>query len=477
MTRTTFAPLGLMAATALGLASQVQATTDSFLTILSSSADAVLLADPVTGEIVDDSFIDLTTLDAGTPLHAVQVADEIWITDQIRDRIDRFDLEGTYLSTIGGTPSGGLDNLRGLAVIGKEVWVSNSGDNNRAPGDSIVRIDFDGTILGSFPVDGSAWFITPFGDEVLVSFSGGDSRIDRFDLDGTLLGTFNTPGEINFIQQTHVKADGNLYAASFSGLESGVYEYDAKGVNLGVVEGTQPFGPRGVWELGDGNVLWTNGSGIFSSNPVDGVTVQLAEGQYRYVSMVDLPVPPVAAFDIKPGSCPNPFNRNSQGVMPTALLGSGHFDVTMVDVDSLMLTRADGVGGGAMPLQGPPGPGIHVEDVGTPYDGDEACGCHEAGGDGFDDLTMKFSSPAVGEALELDEFLPGDTIELMISGTLADGTEFSATDCIRIVGGGMNDILVVLANWGKCDADCRADLDDNGIVDFSDLLIVLSHLE
>ena len=52
-----------------------------------------------TGDIVNPSFIDLTPLDPGTPKALIQVG-EIWISDQIRDRIDRFDLDGIHLGAI-----------------------------------------------------------------------------------------------------------------------------------------------------------------------------------------------------------------------------------------------------------------------------------------------------------------------------------------------------------------------------------------
>jgi len=185
---------------------------------------------------------------------------------------------------------------------------------------------------------------------------------------------------------------------------------------------------------------------------------------------------PMAFLDIKPGSCPNPFNRNSQGVMPAAIVGTTDIDVTMIDLDSIVLTRADGIGGTVMPLQGPPGPGIEISDVATPYMADDDCGCHELGGDGIDDLSMKFDSPTVGSELELDGLMPGDTVELQIEFMLLDGTVHTATDCIRIVGGGMNDILMVLQSWGECSGACPADLDDNGQVDIADLLIVLANL-
>jgi len=143
----------------------------------------------------------------------------------------------------------------------------------------------------------------------------------------------------------------------------------------------------------------------------------------------------VGYLDIKPGSCPNPLNRNSHGVLPVAIVGSADFDVTQIDVDTLVLTRADGVGGGVTPLMGPPGPGIRVEDVATPFEG-EPCDCHELGSDGIDDLSMKFNTETLVAELELDDLPGGAMVELIVSGALSDGTPFSAADCIRLVPAG-----------------------------------------
>ena len=145
------------------------------------------------------------------------------------------------------------------------------------------------------------------------------------------------------------------------------------------------------------------------------------------------PAPGNSAYlDIKPGSCPNAFNRTSRGVLPVALLGTDTFDVSDVDVDSLLLARADGVGGSVAPHEGPPGPHTVIEDVATVFDG-EPCECDEDGGDGYPDLSMKFKSRDVADALDLDDFERGDSVELLVSGSLLDGTPFEAGDCIRIV--------------------------------------------
>jgi hypothetical protein len=140
----------------------------------------------------------------------------------------------------------------------------------------------------------------------------------------------------------------------------------------------------------------------------------------------------VLPLDIKPGSCPNSFNRNGNGVLPVALVGTEMIDVTGVDLGSLLLSRADGVGGSVAPLEGPPGPHTVFEDVATPFFG-EMCECDDAHGDGFMDVSMKFRSQDVVDALELDGLLPGDLVELVLTGALLDGTPFEASDCVRLV--------------------------------------------
>ena len=137
-------------------------------------------------------------------------------------------------------------------------------------------------------------------------------------------------------------------------------------------------------------------------------------------------------LDIKPGACPNPINPDSQGVVPMLLVGDTDFDVTEVDIGSLQISRADGVGGSLGPQEGPRGPRTTVEDVATPFTG-ELCDCHDLGSDGIDDLVLKFRNSDLVTGLQLDSEVPGTTVELVLSGTLLDGTPFAARDCIQVI--------------------------------------------
>ncbi|UCG34389.1 MAG: S8 family serine peptidase, partial [Phycisphaerales bacterium] len=177
----------------------------------------------------------------------------------------------------------------------------------------------------------------------------------------------------------------------------------------------------------------------------------------------------VLDLDIKPGSCPNSFNRNSHGVLPVGLLGTADFNPTMVVPGSVRLSRVDCVGGTANPHEGPPGPHTVVSDVGTPFTGDP-CACHELTGDGIDDLSMKFKTDDVVPGLQLDSLNAGALVELAVTGTLADGCAFIARDCVRLVPPGTPPGLVaVQADVGGAWINAHPldlQLDGGGFADF-----------
>ena len=140
-----------------------------------------------------------------------------------------------------------------------------------------------------------------------------------------------------------------------------------------------------------------------------------------------------AYLDIKPGSCPNPVNRRSQGVVSIAVVGSNLFDVTQIDIDSLTLACADGVGGFITPMIGKWGPCVHIEDVAAPFDG-RRCTCHELSSDGIDDLVVKFSTPEIVSGLQLDALPHNTSVALTLTGSLVSGAGFQASDCIVVKG-------------------------------------------
>jgi hypothetical protein len=132
------------------------------------------------------------------------------------------------------------------------------------------------------------------------------------------------------------------------------------------------------------------------------------------------------AFDVKPGSCPNPLNwkinPKGKSVIPAAICGSGELDVRDIDISSLRLL------GELEPVRS------GYEDVSAPVEGDGDCACTKEGPDGYLDLTLKFDRRAVLEMLHL---LPeADSYLLTVTGLLADGERIEGNDCVHPVGRG-----------------------------------------
>lgn len=145
---------------------------------------------------------------------------------------------------------------------------------------------------------------------------------------------------------------------------------------------------------------------------------------------------PIPVFvDIKPGGCPTPVNVGSQGVLPVAVLGTATFDVQRIDPASITLA-------GVAPLR------WTLEDVATPYPLDlqecEIHDCHALGGDGFIDLTLKFDTQAVAQAI--GEVFDRDCLHLELRGKLKEsygGTSIRGYDVVSILKKGKKAIAPV----------------------------------
>jgi hypothetical protein len=96
------------------------------------------------------------------------------------------------------------------------------------------------------------------------------------------------------------------------------------------------------------------------------------------VSVVEISCVIEVDIDIKPGSYPNCFNMNGNGVVPVAILGSADFDVTQIDVSTLKF------GGLDVRVKGNGTPQCSVEDVSGDFT------YPEGAPDGFDDLVCQF---------------------------------------------------------------------------------------
>jgi hypothetical protein len=131
----------------------------------------------------------------------------------------------------------------------------------------------------------------------------------------------------------------------------------------------------------------------------------------------------MGALDIKPESCPNPFNVKAQGQLPVAVLSTESFDATSIDAGTLSLECPDG---SATPIW------HMLGDVATPVGPSaDPCECTEEGPDGYTDLKLKFLRQDI--VAVLGEFEDGEEIELTLTGQLMDGTAFEVSDCVWIL--------------------------------------------
>ncbi|MFC1799520.1 T9SS type A sorting domain-containing protein [Candidatus Eisenbacteria bacterium] len=122
--------------------------------------------------------------------------------------------------------------------------------------------------------------------------------------------------------------------------------------------------------------------------------------------------------DIKPTSCPNPYNTKSMGKIPVAILGTDYLDVYDINPATVM-------------LEGVPILKYSYEDVATPVVDGEPCECNEAGYDGYMDLVVHFNRPALTAALgPVDD---GDVLALILMAAKYDGTALQGSDCVWIL--------------------------------------------
>ncbi len=134
------------------------------------------------------------------------------------------------------------------------------------------------------------------------------------------------------------------------------------------------------------------------------------------------PVSLVGDIDIKPGSCSNPYNIRSEGVLPVVVRGAADFPVAAIDPSSLTIFGVPALRSAVEDVASPPQDGWLLSE-------DEACGLDL--GDGFDDLSLKFDTRLMVEAL--GDVADGDVVTLTLSGTLYDGTGFSGQDIVTIL--------------------------------------------
>ncbi len=236
------------------------------LMVPESTGDVVGMYDPYDGTYLGDMITDNPGF--STPINAIQGPDaNIYVSDQVADAVFVFDPMGTYLYTYADA-SDGLDNVRGIAFRDGELFVTlGSGPVARFNGPHSRMPDFIND--GSDPFD---IYFLPNGEALLADIAGTTDNVRLYDAAGNFQHViFN----VNFPEQIidDPVAPGAFLNASFSANVISDFDLD------GTVWSALPFSSgRGVYRLGNGNLLATNGSGTHELDAATGVIVETQHG-------------------------------------------------------------------------------------------------------------------------------------------------------------------------------------------------------
>lgn len=262
------------------------------LLIPETSDDTVMLFNGFDGSLINPTFIvdtDILPFGAGSPRNAVVAGNEIWFNDNSRDEIYRFSLDGT---TFLGSIDSGIDDTRSITVVGSTLYVANDGSSNGAPGDdTVVTIDIPtASVTGFFPTNGEVNDILSFNGGLLINDDSNDN-LDLYDLSGNFLSTFYSsvgfPNDFTDPEQMKLSSNGLLLA---SGFPAAIIEYDLAGNQTNFWSTGVVGNPRGVHELGNGNILFTTSSGVHILDPNNGQITSSHTGvSARYIEVIPEP--------------------------------------------------------------------------------------------------------------------------------------------------------------------------------------------
>ncbi len=292
------APRATATATGKPTRPRVKGGLPDFLLIPESTNKRVMSFDPVTGNLIDANFIPADDVHLTTPIEAILSAggDSILVSDQIDDVVQEYALDGTYIGVFapaGGVNTAILDNIRGIALRANgNLLVSVGGGTNQ---DAIAQFDPAGVSLGNFVANGAGGLNSPF--DVLVSgellVPGIDSdAVHRFD--ATTGASIATLAAINnFPEQVALAGNGNVLVANFGGTQEGVVELTSAGALVGVYNpAATGGGNRGVYELPNGNILTTSGTGVHEIDRLGNLVQTKISGiSARFITLIQGAVP------------------------------------------------------------------------------------------------------------------------------------------------------------------------------------------
>jgi hypothetical protein len=260
------------------------------------TADNVLSFDPQTGDLINSNYIPSSPGNLASPKQArINTGGFVTVSDQITDLVQKYDTLGAYLGLLapaGGVNTALLDNIRGhnYRDNGNLIVCVGSGGNQN----SVAEFDPAGNYIGQFITTALGGLNSPFdilirANDLMVTGSSSDAA-HRYTLTGTYISDFVTG--IQFPQQIVQLSGGRVAIAIFSS-PSGLGIYDSSGTQISFF--TAVTGLRGVYQLGSGNYLVSNGTGVHEISSTDGSLIRtvVASSNCQYINLADYAIIPV----------------------------------------------------------------------------------------------------------------------------------------------------------------------------------------
>ncbi len=271
-------------------------STTRILLVTDWTNDNVMSLDPQTGDLINVNYIPPSPGNLSSPKQArINTGGFITVSDQITDLVQKYDTLGSYIGILapaGGVNTSQLDNIRGHNYRSNGnliVCVGSSANQN-----AVAEFDPSGVYIGQFITTGLGGLNSPFDilfrtNDMMVTGSSSDAA-HRYTLAGAYISDFATG--IQFPQQMAQFTGGRIAIAVFS-TPSGLAIYDSTGAQISFF--TAVTGLRGVYQLGSGNYLVSNASGVHEISSVDGTLIRtvVSSTNCQYITLADFAVIPV----------------------------------------------------------------------------------------------------------------------------------------------------------------------------------------
>lgn len=286
----------------VAIALSAAAHAETLLLVPDTGADKIWAFSAFDGSVVSNSYIpadgrmkqvmQVAQLPGGTIVMADPGTSQSCAAD---DAVREYTPCGQYIRTIASSADG-VCNPEGITVAYGKAWFVRLYDaaSEQTPGASALwSFEFDGTGLSQSCLNvglDKPWGVVPFQGGFLVSDST-DDNVEFVGLDCVSRPPFiDSDGVtgVNFPQQVSLLADGTVAVASFSAPTQGLYFYAPNGTYLDVhIPATSP---RGIFPLGNGEILYTGGTQVRAYNPTeftDRLIINQAGASFRWIAAIE----------------------------------------------------------------------------------------------------------------------------------------------------------------------------------------------